>query len=304
MQLRKRYGAPVPRERLDLQERDYLILELLNRHGPLPTNYLFALTRHLGAHETHLRDRLAMLRHGFVTPDGEHVTYLYLPAWQGKNNYRKLIYDVTPHGLTALERKNIRPIKRRSEHALHRFMGSTVSASVATYIQQARRLDFFDQNDILAHPKIHDERRIEDYPFSIPLGKSRIDPDDFFAIQDPLDMRKDLTVYAVEYDRNKETLADDKARNSVGGKMVKYDEAIATDAFEKHLGIRNRTVHVLFITNNERHKLNMQKWCKANVKHHNRFRFASVKGFHTDYWEIPGLMLVKVEDCEGTTVEL
>lgn len=302
-QLRNRFGPPVPYTRLGLQDRDYLLFELLNRHGPLPTNYLYELTRHVFSAEVKLRDRLAKLRNGFLTPAGEHVTYLSLPTWQGKNNYRRLIYDLTTFGVTALERKGIKAIKRRPEHGIHRFMGATVSASISVYVSQALRKVFVDQDKILGHPKTPAARLTEDYPFSIPLGKTRIDPDDFFAVQDPL-TNKAASFYAVEYDRSKETIADDKARNSVGGKMVKYEEAILGDAFEKHLGIPNRNVKVLIITNNKRHKLNMQRWCKEHIKQHNRFFFSSVEGFHTDYWEIPELMLVRFENADGEKVEL
>ena len=45
---RLRSAPPPPEGRgIVLSDRDYLMFEAINRHGPLPSTYLYELTRHL-----------------------------------------------------------------------------------------------------------------------------------------------------------------------------------------------------------------------------------------------------------------
>jgi len=203
---RIRFAPPQPSGgHINLTPRDILIFELLNRHGPLPSTYLYELTRHLGRDRVKLKERLRDLYHGHENPD--HVTYLSRPAWQGTYKDRPLVYDLTPYSKAALETRGIRVIKRRSEHPLHRFMASTVSASLKLYLESQRR-EYRDRNAILNHPKCPPATKDTDYPFTIPVGDTTIEPDDFFVIQDDKPV-----FYAVEYDRKSETIDDSKARN-------------------------------------------------------------------------------------------
>jgi hypothetical protein len=298
---RKKHGPAQPTERsIKLNERDHLIFELLNRHGPLPSTYIFEMTRHLGRQRTHLIERLTHLRHGYIAPTGEHITYLSKPAWQGTDKSRHFIYDLTDYSEAVLDDLGTRVIRRKREHPLHRFMGATVSASLAIYINAQRR-EFHDRNRILAHESTPEKTRDIHYPFTVNTTSGAIEPDDFFAVQEP-SSTKAPNFYAVEYDRHTETMEDSKAHTSYGRKLKHYIEALNEQAFQKHLGIPNK-LKVLTITNNERHKKNMQKYA-ASINAGPRFLFAHVEGFSSYGWNIPPLMLVRFETADGTPVEL
>jgi len=43
---RLRFAPPSPREAFVLSNVDYLMLEAINRHGPLPTPYLYEFQKH------------------------------------------------------------------------------------------------------------------------------------------------------------------------------------------------------------------------------------------------------------------
>ena len=175
-------------------------------------------------------------------------------------------------------------------------MASTVSASLKLYLE-SQRLEYHDRNAILNHPKCPQATTDIDYPFSIPVADTAVEPDDFFAIQNG-----PPTFYAVEYDRKSETIEDRKARTSYGRKLKNYIEAIKSRAFSKHLGIPNN-LKILTITNNERHKKNIQAYSKELGEYPDRFLFAHVDGFGYD-WKIPPFMLMRFTTADGREVQL
>lgn len=62
---RLRFAKPNPVvARLQLTERDFLLFAAINRHGPLPSHYLFELTRHQARSFKHLQYRLTELYNG------------------------------------------------------------------------------------------------------------------------------------------------------------------------------------------------------------------------------------------------
>src|SRR5689334_13415445 len=115
---RIRFAPPQPRGKgVVLNPRDYLIFELINRHGPLPSNYLYELTRHLpdAKDKSRFQKRLTKLY---------NMGYLCRPDWQQSQlwaHYAPLIYDLAPAAQVALDEMGVRLIKRTDYH-LHRFM--------------------------------------------------------------------------------------------------------------------------------------------------------------------------------------
>lgn len=73
-------------KRLSLTDRDYFVFEILNRHGPLSTDYLFQLTRHIWHDETGFKKRLRDLYHGHLFM-GHHVYFLDRSEWQKDSRY-------------------------------------------------------------------------------------------------------------------------------------------------------------------------------------------------------------------------
>ena len=74
-------------ETIRLKPRDYLVFQKLHEHGPLPTSYLYAFTKHLGSDETGFLKRLNALF---------HEGYLDRPKQQFNTidaRYNQLVYD-------------------------------------------------------------------------------------------------------------------------------------------------------------------------------------------------------------------
>jgi hypothetical protein len=108
---RLRSSKPQPNDnRIELSERDFRIFEALHRHGPLPTHYLYELTKDLGRNFAAHQHRLTKLYNG--TKDG--TTFLTRPAQQFASyeaRYQPLIYDLTPMAKHVLaERGRLSPL--------------------------------------------------------------------------------------------------------------------------------------------------------------------------------------------------
>lgn len=290
MTYRNRWKRQPDKKEVLLQERDYLIFELLNRHGPLPSHYLYQLTRHVkeGKEITAFLERVRTLYHGA----GE-TFYLSRPAWQGDNPARKIIYDLTPASRAILRERNIPVIRRRGESPLynvHDFMGACCMASLQVFIE-AQRQEYTDLTAMLAHKNCPPDAE----PLSIIVDDKALEPDAVFGVRP--------TFYAVEIDRSSETIEDTPAAHtSYGRKLKKYISAFETKAFEKHYGIP-RPPKVITITTNKAHMRNMQRYAKS-MKAPDRFIFTYVEGFGPN-WRIPkDLLYFQFEDIGGKPVLL
>jgi hypothetical protein len=317
---RKRFAPPQPDgHNIVLSERDYLIFEIINRHGPLPSTYLYELTRHLPKSKdfTRFLKRLTKLYDGFCTNwhthsyeiiDGEHmlnpkhtcnlISYLSRPDWQGQDKSRPLIYDLNPISRGVLEERGVRVINRTDYH-LHRFMGACVGSSLKLYLE-SQRFGYSDLDEVLAHPKCPPATRELDNPLTIPLGSVALIPDDFLAIESDKPF-----FYAVEIDRKTESIDTKIATSSIARKFEHYIQAFASRAFYHHLGIPEGRVSVLIITTNRIHKSNMQTHLrKAHPEFAHRFLFTSVSGFGKN-WQVPKeLLYLKWEDGNGNEMQM
>lgn len=110
---RLRFAKPNPVvARLALTERDLLLFEAINRHGPLPSHYLFELTKHQGRSFKHLQYRLTELYNGdqagsyLLRPEQQHAGY--------EARYQPLVYDLGPRARKAMAERG----------SLGRFCGS------------------------------------------------------------------------------------------------------------------------------------------------------------------------------------
>lgn len=288
---RPRWKRQPDKKELILQERDYALFELLNRHGPLPSHYLYQLTRHLkeGKELTSFLERVRTLYHG-----AGDTFYLSRPTWQGDNPARKIIYELAPAAISVLKERDIPIIHRHGGHAndgpIHDFMGACCMASLQVFIE-AQRHEYRDLTAILRHKNCPPDAD----PLSIPVDDKALEPDAFFAVKPDF--------YAVEWDRNKETIQDTPAAHtSYGRKLKKYIRAFETEAFEKHYGI-HRPPKVITITTNRAHMRNMQRYARS-IKAPDRFIFSCVEGFGPN-WRIPkDLLYFNFEDIGGNPVSL
>jgi hypothetical protein len=309
---RLRFAPPQPDgSKVVPQERDDLVFELINRFGPLPSLYLYQLTRHLPKARDVIRfqNRLTTLYHGMRTM-GQHVTFLTKPKWQQdavQANYQPIIYDLTEHSKARLLTRGILVTPRESEHPLHRFMGACVMASLYLYVQ-SRLLEYHDLYKILCHPNCPTNIRQLDNPLAIPREPDKDEklydqkgkkiqhaliPDHFFAIQG--DTMRPLFC-AVEIDRGTET-TQDTSRTSLGRKFKHYDRALDTEAFQKHFGIPYAP-KILIVTNSKYRRDNLVRY--YNSKHPTQYLFSYTEGNDFSYgWRIPSLLYFTWKDGNG-----
>jgi hypothetical protein len=308
LERRLRFAPPQPAGcGIVLTERDHLIFETLNRHGPLPSTYLFELTRHLpkSRHPKGFLRRLTKLYNGYCADWRSHpdhicqpVAYLARPDWQGDEKDRPVIYALNPLSEAVLLSRGI-PVIRRNDHFIHRFMTACVGASLKLYLE-SRRCEYHDRFKILAHPRCPADTRTQDNPLIIPAGGGYLVPDDFFAVQG-----ERLWFYAVEIDRKTETIDDTPvAKTSYGRKLKTYIEAIKTRAFSRHFGIPNN-VKVLTVTSNERHMHGMIRYYRSlgEPALADRFLFSHADGFGAA-WRVPPLLYFTWRDANGSQVAL
>ena len=304
---RLRAAPPQPDGRgIVLSDRDYLIFEAINRHGPLPSTYLYELTRHLPRtrHYQTFQHRLTKLYNGYCANYRSHfyvagdagtvlnpnhtcdaVAYLARPKQQWAAfdaKYQPLIYDLTPLSLAVLADRVI-TAHPRTDPFLHRLMGACVGASIAL---SARRtgMVYADQERLFTHPKCPPETKAAPNPLALPIPTGTLVPDDLFALQ-----RDKPRFYAVEIDRRTESINSDTARTAYGRKVQGYLHVLRNGTYRKHWGIPNLTV--LTVTTNRLHLRHMIDYCASlgapDLAAH--FLFRSVPCFGAN-WKVPAIM--------------
>lgn len=285
---------------IELTPRDRLIFELLNRHGPLPSNYLFELTRHLpGCRDhNHFLKRLTKLYNGVWVRD-VHINYLTQPEWQGAPSNlhkRPLVYWLNPLSVADLQERDIRIVKH-TDPDIHQFMGACCGASEKFYYE-CQRYRFASIDDLLKHAKCPEATRKLKDPLRVNVNGKILIPDDIIAKE-----RESLACHPTEIDRKTESISSNVADISIVKKFALYDEAIRRDAFLEHLGIPARSIYPKIITTNPVHMRNIAAEA-AKLPTAKQFRFSWVAGFGKK-WDVPRqLLYFKWWDAFGNEVGL
>ena len=223
---RIRFDSPNPVvTRLNLTEADYLIFEAIARHGPLPTHYLYAFTKHVRKDYSHMQNRLTEFYHGDA-----QGPYLTRPPQQFSGfhaRYSHVVYDLAPRARKALAERGTLPhiAPRRTDPFLHQLMQACVGASLELAAPQ-QGIRYIPRAEILAHPKLGDAKTAKN-PMALPLrggdGATLI-PDDLFGFEYP---GTGFRFFAVEIDRNTESIErTNLACNSIGKKVAGYLEIL------------------------------------------------------------------------------
>lgn len=293
---RKRYAASQPQHsKIVLQERDILIFEAIDRHGQLPSNYLHMLTRHQCADISELKRRLTQLYNGYCVGEGEHVcaAIRYLNRDRAQKDSmvslsQHLVYQLTPrakrylleHGRASLSSP------KRNDPFEHQLFGACLSASF-----ELQANGFVSRERMLAHPKCPDSTKKNPTPFSIPLSTGVIIPDNIFGIEFP---EGGFRFFAVEIDRNTESIRSNKVTNTIERKIEAYLYLMETNGFTQRFGIPN--FHVLLATTNHAHLENMIGHLheKVPARLHKRFLFKAFPDFGED-WRVPREVLPVLE---------
>lgn len=300
---RLRFARPNPVvARLQLTQRDFLLFEAINRHGPLPSHYLFELTKHQARSFKHLQYRLTELYNGdqrapyLLRPEQQHAGY--------EARYQHLVYDLAPRAKKAIAERGTlgRFSPRRTDPFLHQLMGACVAASFEITAPK-KGLRYISREEILSHPRCPDATKDMANPMAIPLfvqgPEKAVVPDDLFGLEYP---GSGFRFFAVEIDRNTESIKRrDQSQNSFGKKINGYLDILKNQTFRSHWGLPN--LHVLTITTNTTHGLNILQ----QVKKHNqprfdeRFAMACEPSFGSN-WRVPRNVLSHLLEQPWATV--
>lgn len=284
---RKRTARPAPSStRLNLSEADLCIFRAIDRHGPLPSHYLYELTRHIRRDRSHLQNRLTEFYNGDAGGP-----YLTRPPHQFASftaRYLHLVYDLAPRGAALLAERGLteRHGNGRGEPFVHRLMGSCAMASIEL-AALARGLQYIPLSEVVARPSC--AAHSAPNPLAVPLsGGATLIPDRLFGLHYP---DVGYRFFAVECDRNTESIERRNLRqSSLARKFAGYVELLRTQAYRSWWGIPN--LHVLVITTSETHARNILDHLRRETPPSlvERFAISAEPVFGAD-WRVPAAPL-------------
>ena len=299
---RLRYAPPEPTvRRLVLTEADCLIFEAVNRHGPLPTHYLYEFARHLRKDYTHFQHRLTEFYNGdshgpyLARPEQQHASYMA--------RYQHVVYDLAPRALMALAERGTlaRYSPKRTDPFLHQLMSACVGASFELSAR-GKGLRYIPREEILAHPRCPDTTKRAGNPLAVPLAgygaRNCLVPDDLFGFEYP---GVGFRFFAVEIDRNTESIErKNLEQNAFGRKIAGYLTILRDRLYRDRWGIPN--LSVLTVTTNATHAVNLLDYVRRRKEPHyaDRFAFASDASFGAN-WRVPQVVLSHLVDEPWST---
>jgi hypothetical protein len=266
------------------------LFEAIDRHGPLPSHYLYELTRHLRKDKSHLQNRLTEFYNG----DG-NGPYLIRPPQQFAGfeaRYQHIVYDLAPRARQALTERGTQGLygPRRTDPFLHQLMAACSAASLELTAQKAG-LRYIPREEILTHEKCPAQTRLAKNPMAITLpgvDRHALIPDDLFGIEYP---GVGFRFFAVEIDRNTESIERKNLdANTFGRKITGYLALLRNRLYRSHWGLPN--LSVLTITTNATHARNILNFIdrQNEPKYAERFAFAFEPSFSAN-WRVPKTVL-------------
>jgi hypothetical protein len=284
---RLRTAAPLRQvDRLILSDADYRLFEAIERHGPLPSNYLYEFTRHLRRDRSHLQNRLTEFYNG----DGQGP-YLTRPPQQFASyhaRYQHLVYDLAPRARHLLaERRDLRCGRPRADPFVHRLMGACVGASLELGSARAG-VRYIGWGDILAHPKC-ECARASSTPMTIEVAadkRQHLTPDGLFGYEYP---GSGFRFFAVEIDRNTESIERrNLGQSSFAAKVRGYDHILARQTYRDWWGIPNLTV--LTVTTSATHAAALLRYIARESRYPASYAIAVETIFGAN-WRVPNVVL-------------
>lgn len=239
-----------PRKGVTPTEREIRWLKHIERHGPQSSKYLFELTR-----DTHRCKDTALRQMQKLRAGG----YLSLPRQQRSTEraeFNQYIYDLGPAAKDHLRDLGIdEPTVRPTGHWWHGYTASCVSGS----------LDIAAARHGVRYIPAHEILSINGADLAIPVGRSKLIPDQLFA----LDYGGSFRVFALEVDRGTEPKVSARHRKSYKGNIEQYRRILAEGLHRSHYGIRANLL-VLFVFS---HRSNERRFLELLAKepgHDNR----------------------------------
>jgi hypothetical protein len=291
---RLRFAPPNPKarpkrapRRIALQPADIEAFSAINRHGPLPSNYLYEFTKHLRRDETQLKNRLTEFYNG-----DEGGPYLTRPEQQFggfEARYQHIVYGLAPRAKEALLERGVRVAPARRDAFLHQLMQACCGASFEL-LARSLGLRYISRSEIFDHPRAGTCREAPD-PMALPVGQHRLVPDDLFGIEYP---EAGFRFFAVEVDRNTESIERRRPdQNAFGRKVAHYAEVLDRKTFHSWWGVRN--LHILTITTNATHAGNLADYVAKTVegRFQDRFAFTVATEFGPN-WRVPKKLMTQL----------
>ena len=274
-------------KRAVLTAADYALFEAIGRHGPLPSNYLYAFTRHLRKSEVQLKNRLTEFYNGDA-----FGPYLTRPPQQFAGveaRYQHVAYDLAPRARDVLEERGLLiPRPSRSDPFLHQIMQACAGASLELACTKLG-LRYVSREEIFRHPKCGPAKDAKN-PMAIAVPDGTLVPDDLFGIEYP---GKGFRFFAVEIDRQTESMDRSRlVRSTIAQKVASYRSIIRSNAHSKWWGLPK--LSVLFITTSPIRARNIMSHVKANASDcSDRFAATSLPMFGAD-WRVPRTVLFQL----------
>lgn len=221
-------------KRVSLTARDREWLAALATHGPLSSSFLLAFGADMGVSEKRARERLTDLFNEDNTP--HEGAYLTRPPQQFHtldSRYNQLVYDLAPASKAALKEQGIVPTAPTGPW-LHRYMASSITASIELAIRARPELRYIPQSRILqrAETELASMVTVPD-PYAKPI---KLIPDALFGIEYLTDKGSRFRFYVVEADRATEPLTSANFnRKSALRSLNTYQAYIGQSLYRDHL---------------------------------------------------------------------
>ncbi|MDA5095006.1 replication-relaxation family protein [Aliiroseovarius sp. KMU-50] len=252
-----------------LTSRDLRWLKHIERHGPQSSSYLYESSK-----DTHRCRDTALRQMQKLRAGG----YLMLPAQQRNTahaDFNAYIYDLTQKGRDALADLNLsEPTIRPHGHWVHDFMTACATASIDVAARHSG-IEYIPGHKILAPQAAS---------LAIPIGKRKLIPDQFFA----LNYGSSFRVFALEVDRGSEPKTSNAARKSYASSIQLYHTLIERQLYRSQYGLKANLL-VLWVFSS---KANEERFLEMVANHAGsaaaNIMTQSVEGFQ-DSWRAPEL---------------
>jgi hypothetical protein len=286
---RSRFAGRQPTgKRIILGARDFAVFSALERHGPLPSTYLYAFSKHEARNYKGFQQRLTDLYNEDCTP--HHDFYLDRPEQQNASinaRYQPITHELTPVGAQALRDHGLpqQMWERPNGPYLHRFMTSCLTASLELAARE-RGIKFLSQCDIFNHPKCPASIRSAEHPLGLRHREGTIIPDQLCG----LDYGGRYRFFAIEADRKTETIVSTRASTkAVAKKLDAYVQVLRNQTYKDVWGIP--TLNIMIVTTSDAHMKTMIHVLESMAEPNEvqRFLFKSTAAFGK-YWTVPPVM--------------
>lgn len=264
---------------ISLQPRDWAVLEAIDRHGPLPSNFLYLITKHLSPGiDHHFVLRLTKLFNGSESTPPLLIRYREQQMHERALSM-PLFHGLSPYAEQLLSERRHKHTRQRSDHRLHQFMQACVMASFEEGCKK-RGIRFIHREEILARASS------EALASRDPMQLGSATPDDLMGFQYP---NGQYRFFAVEIDRATEQIRESSGKNTLIGKFKAYEKVFAEKLYKQRLDIPNLTV--LFVTTGPgRITSSLFALKREKLEFAHKFAFKAEIAFG-GYWMVPVALL-------------